>query len=110
MASVFWKAIFCASLAVALPVFAQQEKVPAKEEGPSTKEARSSAKEAKPGAGRRFSYGFRVEAYPLPLFKTSTATSSTVKPIADYTYTATTSSQKAAPGASVTYRLTDRIS
>jgi hypothetical protein len=89
MASLFFNAILCASLAVALPVFAQEKKQ---------------------AAPRRFSYGFRVEAFPLRLFQTSAATSSTVKPIADYTYTATSSSQKAAPGASVTYRLTDHIS
>ena len=43
---------------------------------------------------RRLFYGFRVEAYPLRLFDIGNATASTTKPIADYSYTGSTSSQR----------------
>jgi hypothetical protein len=105
MARVFWKALFCASLAVALPLCAQEAKVSAKEDSSATKDEKPPAKEISPAKSRRLSYGFRVEAFPLPLFKTSTATSSTTNPIADYTFTASTNSPKAAPAASVAFRL-----
>lgn len=42
----------------------------------------------------RFYYGFRVEASPFHIFKTGTTSSSTTQPIADYAYSATSSSQK----------------
>jgi len=60
--------------------------------------------------GRRFSFGLRVQAFPYPLFKTSTATSSTTKPIADYNYTGTTDSPKVAVGPAVEFRLTRHLS
>jgi hypothetical protein len=110
MASIFWKAFFCASLAVALPLSAQEDKPAAKVDKPAAAEEQAPIKVEKPASHRRLSYGFRVEAYPLPLFKTSYATSSVTKPIADFTYTATTSSQRAAPGATIAYRLTNHIS
>ncbi len=58
---------------------------------------------------RRLFYGFRVEAFPLKLFQTGSATDSTTKPIADYSYTSGSSSQKAAPVASVIYVLNRRL-
>jgi hypothetical protein len=103
MASVFWKAIVCASLAVALPLSAQEEKLSAPQE-------KAPAQEKTRAAGRRFSYGFRLEAFPLRLFDRREVTSYTTNPIAEYDFSETSSSQKAAPGASVMYRWTAHYS
>jgi len=59
---------------------------------------------------RRFTFGLKLQAYPLKMFKTSVQTSSTTKPIADYTYTGTTDSPKVGFGPSVEYRITNHIS
>jgi hypothetical protein len=90
----FWLAVFSA-----LSAAAQQSAVT-----PTAREQET------PAGDRRIYYGFRVEAFPLKLFETGSATSSTTKPIADYTYSSNNSSQKAAPGAAVNYRLTRRLS
>lgn len=59
---------------------------------------------------RHFLYGFRVEAFPLPLFNTSTRQASTTQPVADYTYSASSSSQKEALGGTFEYLVNRHIS
>ncbi len=59
---------------------------------------------------RRLTFGIRLEAYPLKMFKTSVQTSSTTKPIADYTYTGTTDSPKVGLGPILEFRITNHIS
>jgi hypothetical protein len=66
--------------------------------------------DARATQGRRFSFGLRVQAFPYPLFKTSTSTSSTTKPIADYNYTGSTDSPKVAVGPAVEFRFTRHLS
>lgn len=73
-------------------------------------QAQEQAPETKPDRYRRLYYGFRVEAFPLRLFDTASATSSTTKPIADYSHSVNTNSQKAAPGGVVTFDWTRHIS
>ena len=59
---------------------------------------------------RRYNFGFRVDYIPFRMFNTSTATASTAKPIADYTYTGSTKSQKFAGGPVFEWRLTKHLS
>jgi hypothetical protein len=59
---------------------------------------------------RRFYFGIRVEGFPLRLFDTTTALSSTSQPIADYSYSASSSSQKIAPAATFEYTFSPRLS
>jgi hypothetical protein len=65
---------------------------------------------ASPLQERRFFYGFRVEAFPLRQFDTSYRQSETTSPIADYTYSANSSSQKAALAGTFEYVITHRLS
>jgi hypothetical protein len=58
----------------------------------------------------RFYYGFRVEDSPLRLFRAGSASSSTTQPIADYQYSADSSSQKFALAASLERQVTRRWS
>lgn len=59
---------------------------------------------------RKYNFGFRVDYIPLRQFSVSTATASTTKPIADYTYTGSTSSPKLAFGPVFEMRLIRHIS
>src|SRR5258706_5459018 len=59
---------------------------------------------------RRLTFGIHLQAYPLKMFKTSVQTSSTTKPVADYTYTGTTDSPKVGFGPSVEFRITNHLS
>lgn len=59
---------------------------------------------------RRLTFGVHLQAYPLKMFKTSVQTSSTTKPIADYTYTGSTDSPKVGFGPAVEYRITNHLS
>jgi len=59
---------------------------------------------------RRFNFGIRVDYItPFKMFNTSTTTASTTKPIADYTYTGSTSSSKFAGGPVFEMRVTKHI-
>lgn len=58
----------------------------------------------------RFYYGFRIEAFPMRLFDTSTRQSSTTQPIADYVYSASSSSQKLTPAATFEFMFKSRWS
>src|SRR4051812_37993896 len=58
---------------------------------------------------RRFNFGFRVDYIPFRMFNVSTSTSSTTKPIADYTYSGSTSSPKFAGGPVFEMRVTKHV-
>lgn len=58
---------------------------------------------------RRYVIGIRVQAFPLRQFETDTISTSTTTPVADYTYTGSSNSQKAALTPSFEYRLTPRL-
>ena len=59
---------------------------------------------------RKYNFGIRVDYIPFRMFNTSTATASTTKPIADYTYTGSTSSPKLAFGPVFEMKLTKHLS
>jgi hypothetical protein len=59
---------------------------------------------------RRLSFGVRAEAFPLRLFNIHDFATSTTQPIADYTYSASSSSSKVGLGPTVEYRWTNRWS
>ncbi len=59
---------------------------------------------------RRFTFGIHIQAYPLKMFDTKDATSSTAKPLADYNYSTTTDSPKVGFGPAFEYRITNHIS
>jgi hypothetical protein len=59
---------------------------------------------------RRWSIGFRIQAFPSEAFRTGTAQASTTAPAADYTYTGSSGSGKAAPGPVVQFRLWKNLS
>ena len=59
---------------------------------------------------RKYNFGIRVDYIPFKMFTTSTATASTTKPIADYTYTGSTNSPKFAFGPVFEMRLTKHLS
>ena len=59
---------------------------------------------------RKFNFGIRVDYIPFRMFNTSTATASTLKPIADYTYTGSTKSPKFAFGPIFEMRLSKHLS
>ena len=58
---------------------------------------------------RKFNFGARADFIPLKQFDTSTQTASTVKPIADYTYTGSSSSSHYAGGPVFEMRVTKHI-
>jgi hypothetical protein len=58
----------------------------------------------------RPSIGVRLEYYPLRLYKTDTVYASTTQPVADYTYTASSSASRFAVAPTVEYRLAPRTS
>jgi hypothetical protein len=59
---------------------------------------------------RRYFYGFRIMAFPLRQFDTSARQSETTTPLADYTYDANSSSQKAALAGTFEYAWKPRLS
>ena len=59
---------------------------------------------------RRYSIGGRFEYLPNSLFDTGTATSSTTKPIADYSYTGSTHAAALGARASFEYKITRHLS
>ena len=59
---------------------------------------------------RKYNFGIRVDYIPFKMFNTSSATASTTKPIADYTYTGSTNSAKLAFGPMFEMRLTRHLS
>jgi hypothetical protein len=61
---------------------------------------------ANPSGQRRFFYGFRVEAFPLKQFTTSSPTVHTTNPVADYSYSAHSNSQKEALAGTFEYAIT----
>jgi hypothetical protein len=87
--SVVSKAGICACLFAACTLFAQDDSTP---------------------AIHRPSIGVRLEYYPLRLYKIDTVYASTTQPIADYTYTASTSKSKFAVSPTIEYRLGKRTS
>jgi hypothetical protein len=63
------------------------------------------------GLTGRYYFGFRVEFFPLSLFKTSfTQTTVTTPPVASYSYFPSNGSQKAALAATFEYMFTPRLS
>ncbi|HLH44451.1 MAG TPA: hypothetical protein VKV74_15780 [Bryobacteraceae bacterium] len=91
----------CLGMALASAPLLGQQKAPSPDTGADT---------GFPAALRRFYFGIRVEDFPLRLFNTTTAQSSTQQPIADYTYSGSSSSQKAAPAATFEYTINPRLS
>lgn len=67
------------------------------------------ADEVNSGIGRP-SVGIRVEYMPLRLFNTSTSYASTTQPIADYTYTGSSTTPRMGGAATVEYRWTNHVS
>src|SRR5262249_8822070 len=59
---------------------------------------------------KRFYFGLRVEGFPLRLFNTNTAEAPSAQPITNYSYSAGSSSQKAAPAATFEYTISPRLS
>ena len=59
---------------------------------------------------RRLTFGARIQAYPLKMFKTSVQTTNVVKPATDTTYTGSTESPKVGFGPTLEFRLTNHIS
>jgi hypothetical protein len=63
------------------------------------------------GLTGRYYFGFRVEFFPLSLFKTSfTESTTSTPPVASYSYFPSNGSQKAALGATFEYMFTPRLS
>ena len=60
--------------------------------------------------GRRWVVGGRLETFPSSLFTTTTAQSSTTNPIADYSYSATSSSPQLSFGPDFEYQITKHVS
>ena len=65
---------------------------------------------ANPLQERRFFYGVRIQAFPLKQFTTSSPTVHTTNPVADYTYGASSSSQKAALAGTFEYIINRHLS
>jgi opacity protein-like surface antigen len=60
---------------------------------------------------RRPSFGIRLETFDIPMFSTkSNLAVSTTKPVADYTYSATSDSPRLAVEPAIEYRLWDKVS
>jgi hypothetical protein len=59
---------------------------------------------------RRLTFGIHLQVYPLKMFDTKSTTSSSTKPLADYSYSATTDSPMVGFGPALEYRITDHIS
>jgi hypothetical protein len=69
-----------------------------------------SAEDEKTGEARRYIIGGRVQAFPLALFDVKTVSTSTTQPIADYTYTGSTETERLALTPAFEFRLNSRWS
>ena len=59
---------------------------------------------------RRLTFGIHLQVYPLKMFDTKSATSSTTTPLADNNYSGTTESPMVGFGPAIEYRINNHIS